>query len=83
VTLENLDAESARQLGLSPATKELLLPTSAHPVRSRLRIAPRGCHPGVNHQPVKNVSELNEAIHKAGRTAAACESTRQYLFIAA
>jgi len=55
-------------VGLSPATKELLLPTSAHPVRR----ADSGLRRGdviqeVNHQPVKNVSELNEAIHKAGK----------------
>src|SRR5882672_9944644 len=68
VTLENLDAESARQLGLSPATKGVVvtdISPSSPEAESGLR---RGdVIQEVNHQPVKNVSELNEAIHKAGK----------------
>jgi serine protease Do len=68
VTLENLDAESARQLGISPATKGVVV-TDISPSSPE---ADSGLRRGdviqeVNHQPVKNVSELNEAIHKAGK----------------
>jgi serine protease Do len=68
VTLENLDAESARQLGLPPATKGVVVADinpSSPEAESGLR---RGdVIQEVNHQPVKNVSELNEAVHKAGK----------------
>src|SRR6267154_4846073 len=68
VTLENLDAESAKELGLSPNTKGVVvtdISPSSPEAESGLR---RGdVIQEVNHQPVKNVSELNEAIHKAGK----------------
>src|SRR5712675_242989 len=68
VTLENLDAESARQLGLSPATKGVVvtdISPSSPEAESGLR---RGdVIQEVNHQPVKNVSELNEAVRKSGK----------------
>src|SRR5882757_3971585 len=68
VTLENLDADTAKQLGLSPATKGVVvtdISPSSPEAESGLR---RGdVIQEVNHQPVKNVSELNEAIHKAGK----------------
>jgi serine protease Do len=68
VTLENLDADSAKQLGLSPATKGVVvtdISPSSPEAESGLR---RGdVIQEVNHQPVKNVSELNEAIQKAGK----------------
>src|ERR1700686_3407101 len=67
-TLENLDAESARQLGLSPATKGVVvadISPSSPEAESGLR---RGdVIQELNHQPVRNVSELNEAIRKAGK----------------
>jgi serine protease Do len=68
VTLENLDSQSASQLGLPPATKGVVV-TDISPSSPE---ADSGLRPGdviqeVNHQPVKNVSELNEALHKAGR----------------
>ncbi len=57
-----------RQLGLSPATKGVVV-TDISPSSPE---ADSGLRRGdviqeVNHQPVKNVSELNEAIHKAGK----------------
>jgi serine protease Do len=68
VTLENLDADSAKELGLSPSTKGVVvtdISPSSPEAESGLR---RGdVIQEVNHQPVKNVSELNEAIHKAGK----------------
>jgi serine protease Do len=68
VTLENLDAESARQLGLPPTTKGVVvtdISASSPEAESGLR---RGdVIQEVNHQPVRNVSELNEALHKAGK----------------
>jgi serine protease Do len=68
VTLENLDAESAKQLGLPPATKGVVvtdISPSSPEAESGLR---RGdVIQEVNRQPVKNVSELNEAVHKAGK----------------
>jgi serine protease Do len=68
VTLENLDADSAKELGLSPATKGVVV-TDINPSSPE---AESGLRRGdviqeVNHQPVRNVSELNEAIHKAGK----------------
>jgi serine protease Do len=68
VTLENLDAESAKQLGLPPATKGVVV-TDINPSSPE---AESGLRRGdviqeVNHQPVKNVSELSEALHKAGK----------------
>ena len=68
VTLENLDAESAKDLGLSPATKGVVV-TDISPSSPE---ADSGLRRGdviqeVNHKPVRNVSELNEAIHKSGK----------------
>src|SRR5712671_609499 len=68
VTLENLDADTAKQLGLSPATKGVVvtdISPSSPEAESGLR---RGdVIQEVNHQPVKNVSELNEAVRKSGK----------------
>jgi serine protease Do len=68
VTLENLDADAAKQLGLSPATKGVVV-TDISPSSPE---ADSGLRRGdviqeVNHQPVRNVSELNEAIRKSGK----------------
>ena len=66
--MENLDSQSASQLGLPPSAKGVVVkdisPSSPE--------AESGLRPGdviqeVNRQPVKNVSELNEALHKAGK----------------
>jgi serine protease Do len=68
VTLENLDSESARQLGLPAATAGVVV-TDISPSSPE---ASTGLRKGdviqeVNHQPVKNVSQLNEAVHKSGK----------------
>jgi serine protease Do len=68
VTLENLDAQTARQLSISPSTKGVVV-TDISPSSP---MAESGLRRGdviqeVNHQPVRNVSELNEAVHKAGK----------------
>jgi serine protease Do len=68
VTLENLDSETASQLGLPPNSQGVVVkdisPSSPE--------ADSGLRPGdviqeVNRQPVKNVAELREALHKAGK----------------
>jgi len=68
VTLENLDSRTARELGLSAATTGVVV-TDIDPSSPE---ASSGLQKGdviqeVNHQPVKNVSQLEEAIHKAGK----------------
>jgi len=69
VTLENLDADSAKQLGLSPAAKGVVVSD----IDPSSPLADSGLRRGdviqeVNHQPVRNVSELNEAIRKGGKS---------------
>jgi serine protease Do len=67
VTVENLDAQSARELGLPAATTGVVV-TDISPSSS---LASAGLRRGdviqeVNHQPVKNVAQLEEAVRKAG-----------------
>jgi serine protease Do len=67
VTVENLDAQSARQLGL-PASSAGVVVTDINPSSP---LAAAGLRTGdvileVNHQPVKNVAQLEEAVRKAG-----------------
>lgn len=67
VTVENLDAQTARQLGLSASTAGVVV-TDVDPSSA---LASAGLRRGdviqeVNHQPVKNVSQFEEAMHKAG-----------------
>jgi serine protease Do len=67
VTVENLDAQSARQLGL-PASTTGVVVTDVNPSSP---LASAGLRRGdviqeVNHQPVKNVAQLEEAVRKAG-----------------
>jgi serine protease Do len=67
VTVENLDAQTAHQLGLSPPTAGVVV-TDVNPSSP---LASAGLRQGdviqeVNHQPVKNVAQFQEAIHKAG-----------------
>jgi len=68
VTLENLDGQTARQLGL-PATTSGVVVTDISPssplVNAGLRTG--DVIQEVNHQPVKNVSQLEEAVRKAGK----------------
>jgi len=67
VTVENLDAQSAKQLGL-PASTIGVVVTDINPSSP---LAAAGLRRGdviqeVNHQPVKNVAQLEEAVRKAG-----------------
>ncbi len=67
VSVENLDAQTARQLGLSPATTGVVV-TDIDPSSPMVSA---GLQQGdviqeVNHQPVKNVAQFNEAVRKAG-----------------
>jgi len=67
VTVENLDSQTARQLGLSPATTGVVV-TDIDPSSA---LASAGLRQGdviqeVNHQPVKNVAQFEEAIRKGG-----------------
>jgi len=67
VTVENLDAQTAQQLGLSPAVTGVVV-TDIDPSSA---LASAGLRQGdviqeVNHQPVKNVTQFQEAIRKAG-----------------
>jgi serine protease Do len=68
VMLENLDSRTANRLGLPPATTGVVvmdISPSSPEASSGLR---RGdVIQEVNHQPVKNLSQLEEAIRKAGR----------------
>jgi serine protease Do len=69
VTVENLDAESTRQLGLPAATAGVVV-TDINPSSP---LASAGLRRGdviqeVNHQPVKNVTQLEEAVRKAGKS---------------
>src|SRR6266852_2151454 len=68
VTVENLDAQSARELGLSASTTGVVV-TDINPSSS---LASAGLRRGdviqeVNHQPVKNVPQFQEAVRKAGK----------------
>jgi serine protease Do len=68
VTVENLDSQSARQLGL-PASTSGVVVTDISPSSS---LASAGLRRGdviqeVNHQPVKTVAQLEEAVRKAGK----------------
>jgi len=68
VTVENLDSQTARQLGLPPAISGVVV-TDISPSSPFINA---GLREGdviqeVNHQPVKNVSQLEEAAHKAGK----------------
>jgi serine protease Do len=67
VTVENLDAQTAKQLGL-PASTSGVVVTDINPSSP---LAASGLRAGdviqeVNHQPVKNVAQLEEAVRKAG-----------------
>jgi serine protease Do len=67
VTVENLDARSARQLGLPAATTGVVVTD----IDQSSPLASAGLRTGdviqeVNHQPVKNVAQLEEAMRKAG-----------------
>jgi serine protease Do len=67
VTLQNLDLDTAKQLGL-PASTVGVVVTDISPSSP---IAMSGLRRGdviqeVNHEPVKNVAQAEEAIHKAG-----------------
>jgi len=68
VTLENLDSTTARELGL-PASTTGVVVSDINPLST---LAEAGLRRGdviqeVNHQPVKNVSQLEEAVRKAGK----------------
>jgi serine protease Do len=67
VTVENLDTQTARQLGLSAGTTGVVV-TDVDPSSP---LASAGLRRGdviqeVNHQPVKNVSQFEEVVRKAG-----------------
>jgi serine protease Do len=67
VTVENLNAQSARQLGLPAATSGVVV-TDIDPSSA---LAASGLRTGdviqeVNHQPVKSVAQFEEAMRKAG-----------------
>jgi serine protease Do len=68
VTVENLDSQSVRQLGLPAATTGVVV-TDISPSSP---LASAGLRRGdviqeVNHQPVKNVAQFEEAVRKAGK----------------
>jgi len=65
VSVENLDAETAKELGLPASTKGVVV-TDIDPSSSK---ADSGLRKGdviqeVNHQPVHNVAEFEQAMHK-------------------
>ena len=68
VTVDNLDAQSARQLGI-PASTTGVVVTDLNPSST---LAAAGLRPGdiiqeVNHQTVKNVAQFEETVRKAGK----------------
>jgi len=68
VTVDNLDAQTARQLGL-PASTTGVVVTDISPSSPMVNA---GLRKGdviqeVNHEPVRNVTQLNEAVQKAGK----------------
>ena len=70
VSVENLDAESAKELGLPTSTKGVVV-TEIDPSSPK---ADSGLRKGdviqeVNHQPVNNVAEFEKAMHKSGNQA--------------
>jgi serine protease Do len=67
INVENLSSQTARQLGISPSTTGVVV-TQIDPSSS---LAQTGLQRGdviqeVNHRPVKNVSEFEQAMQKAG-----------------
>jgi serine protease Do len=84
--VENLDADTAKELGLPASTKGVLV-TDTDPSSPK---ADSGLRKGdviqeVNHLPVRNVAEFEQALHKAGREDALSLVNRSgtTLFIAA
>jgi serine protease Do len=68
VTLQDLDAQTAKQLGLPAATSGVVV-TDISPSSPQ---AASGLRRGdviqeVNHQPVKNAAQLEEAVRKSGK----------------
>jgi len=68
VSVENLDADTAKELGLPASTKGVVV-TNIDPSSPK---ADSGLRKGdviqeVNHQPVRNVAEFEQAMHKAGK----------------
>jgi serine protease Do len=68
VSVESLDAETAKELGLPASTKGVVV-TDIDPSSPK---ADSGLRKGdviqeVNHQPVHNVAEFERALHKAGK----------------
>jgi serine protease Do len=68
VSVENLDAETAKELGLPVSTKGVVV-TDIDPSSPK---ADSGLRKGdviqeVNHQPVHNVAEFEQALHKTGK----------------
>ena len=67
VSVENITPQSAQQLGLSPTTTGVVVTN----IKPSSTAADSGLRQGdvimeVNHQPVKEVSDLNQALSKAG-----------------
>jgi serine protease Do len=71
VNVENLDADTAQQLNLPASTKGVVV-TGIDPSSPK---ADSGLQQGdviqeVNHQPVRNIAEFKQAMHKAGDSSA-------------
>jgi serine protease Do len=86
VSVENLDADTAKELGLPASTKGVVV-TDVDPSSPK---ADSGLRKGdviqeVNHRPVRNVVEFEQAMHKAGKEEALLLVNRggTTLFIAA
>jgi serine protease Do len=86
VSVEDLDADTAKELGLPASTKGVVV-TGVDPSSPK---ADSGLRQGdviqeVNHTPVRNVAEFEQAMHKAGKEEALLLVNRggTTLFIAA
>jgi len=68
VSVENLDADTAKELGLPTSTKGVVVTS----IDASSPNADSGLRKGdviqeVNHKPVRNVAEFEQAMHKAGK----------------
>jgi serine protease Do len=70
VSVENLDAESAAQLQLPESTKGVVV-TGIDPASPKAEsgLQKNDVIQEVNHQPVRNVAEFEQAMRKAGGSA--------------
>jgi serine protease Do len=86
VSIENLDADTAKELGLPASTKGVVITNIDPSSRKADSGLPKGdVIQEVNHKPVHGIAEFEQAMHKAGKDEALLLVNRggTSLFIAA